>query len=267
MNKWTAGAGGPADFARLWEMAEVLAARLPIAPVSRARTNGRRWLALVLAVSGSLAGDDPSSESCENSSRSRVDGERLKLSAEGSRGVALQHLSGRPQMLMPAAEGPVAILDGEPKRLVDEQEGSEAFTDFVKQFDGSHASHFDVSLFPRDAAHLIYQNGAGNSLPVGNDNFERVTSDPARNWAHDTKTGPRIILPRCQHDCWTMAALLVAKRGIEVDPDQITGIWAIVTRLRCQQAVPIRARGDGFLALCRQPIAPKCIGVAAVWAW
>ena len=153
------------------------------------------------------------------------------------------------------------------KRLVDEQQCGKAFADFIEQFDGSHASHFDVSLLPRDAAHLIYQNDPGNSLPLWNDNFKRITSGPACNWAHDAKTGPHIILLRCQHDRWTMAALLVAKRGIEVDPDQITGIWAIVTRLRCQQAVPIRARGDGFLALCRQPIAPKCIGVAAVGAW
>jgi hypothetical protein len=30
--------------------------------------------------------------------------------------------------------------------LVDLQQCGEAFADFIKQFDGSHASHFDASL-------------------------------------------------------------------------------------------------------------------------
>jgi hypothetical protein len=40
-------------------------------------------------------------------------------------------------------------------------------------------------------------------------------------------------------------ALFVAKRGIEIDPDQFAGIRAIITRPRCQSAAPIRARGGG----------------------
>jgi hypothetical protein len=45
-----------------------------------------------------------------------------------------------------------------------------------------------------------------------------------------------------------MTALRVAKGGVEIKPHQVAGIRAIVTRPRCQQAVPIRARGGGFPA-------------------
>lgn len=45
-----------------------------------------------------------------------------------------------------------------------------------------------------------------------------------------------------------MATLLVAERGIEIDPDEIAGIGAVVTRLRCQQAVPTRVQNGDFLA-------------------
>ena len=47
---------------------------------------------------------------------------------------------------------------------------------------------------------------------------------------------------------WAMATLLVAERGIEIDPDEIAGIGAVVTRLRCQQAVPTRVQNGDFLA-------------------
>ena len=40
--------------------------------------------------------------------------------------------------------------------LVDLQECGEAFADFVEQLDWSHASLFDVSFLPGDAAHLIH---------------------------------------------------------------------------------------------------------------
>ena len=45
-----------------------------------------------------------------------------------------------------------------------------------------------------------------------------------------------------------MTTLFVAERGIEIDPDEIAGSGAIVTRLRCQQAVPTRIRNGDFLA-------------------
>jgi hypothetical protein len=35
-----------------------------------------------------------------------------------------------------------------------------------------------------------------------------------------------------------MTTLFVAERRIEIDPDEIAGIGAIITRLPCQQAVP-----------------------------
>ena len=88
--------------------------------------------------------------------------------------------------------------------LVDLQQCGEAFADFIKQFGGSDASHFDVSLLPRDTARLIHQNDAGNSLSVWNGNFKRITSGAACNWTNDTKTRWCIVLPRCQHNRWTI---------------------------------------------------------------
>jgi hypothetical protein len=151
--------------------------------------------------------------------------------------------------------------------LFDLQQCGEAFAHFIEQFDWSHASYFNVSFLPRDTAHLIHQNDARNSVSGWNGNFKRVTSRPPRNWTNDTKTRSHIVLPRSQHDRWTMTALFVAKRGIEIDPDQLAGIQAIITRPRCQQVAPIRARGGGSLELYRQPVGPKCIGVDADWAW
>ena len=150
--------------------------------------------------------------------------------------------------------------------LVDLQECGEAFADFIEQFEWSHASHFDVSLLPGETARLIHQNDARNSVPLWNGHFKWVTSRPACDWTNDTKTRSHIVLARRQHERWTMTALFVAKRRIEIDPDQITGIRAIITRLRYQPAAPIQARGGGSLDLCRQPAAPKYIGAGAGWA-
>src|SRR5713101_277005 len=96
--------------------------------------------------------------------------------------------------------------------LVDLQQCGEAFADFIKQFGGSDASHFDVSLLPGDTAHLVHQNDARNSVPVWNGDFKRITSGAACNWANGTKWYKDQMvhcMPRCQHNCWTMTALLV----------------------------------------------------------
>ena len=82
------------------------------------------------------------------------------------------------------------------RTLVDLQQYGEAFADFVDQFDWSHANHFDVSFLPRDAAHLIHQNDARNSVSGWNGYFKRVTSRPACNWTNDTKTRSLIVLAR-----------------------------------------------------------------------
>ncbi len=98
-------------------------------------------------------------------------------------------------------------------RLVDLQQCGEAFADFIKQFGGRDAGHFDVSLLPGDATHLVHQNDARNSLPGWNGNFKWITSSVACNWANYAKTRSCIVLPRCQHQRRTMTALLVAERG------------------------------------------------------
>ena len=98
--------------------------------------------------------------------------------------------------------------------LVDLQQCGEVFADFIKQFGRSDASHFDVSLLPGDTAHLVHQNDASNSVPGWNGNFKRITSGATGNWTNDTKTRWCIALPRCQHNRWTMTALLLADRGI-----------------------------------------------------
>ena len=98
--------------------------------------------------------------------------------------------------------------------LVDLQQCGEAFADFIKQFGGSDGSHSDVSLLPGDTAHLVHQNDARNRVAVWNGNFKRITSGAAGNWTNDTVTRSCIVLPRCQHNRWTMTALLVANRGI-----------------------------------------------------
>ena len=123
-------------------------------------------------------------------------------------------------------------------RLVNLHQYAEAFADFIDQLLRSHPRHFDVSFFPGHTAHLIDQYDARDGLAGWNGDLKRVTSCPACNRAQDAKARPHIVMPRCQYDSWAMATLLVAKRGIEIDPDEIAGIGAVVTRLRCQQAVP-----------------------------
>jgi hypothetical protein len=49
--------------------------------------------------------------------------------------------------------------------------------------------------------------------------------------------------------------------GIEIDPDKIAGIRAIITRLRSQQAAPTQVRNGDFLARCRQPAVLMYIAV------
>ena len=80
--------------------------------------------------------------------------------------------------------------------LVDLQQCGETFAHFIKQFDWSDASHFNVSFLPRDAAYLIHQNDAGYSVPIWNGNFKRITSRSARNWTNDTQARSHIVLPR-----------------------------------------------------------------------
>lgn len=95
---------------------------------------------------------------------------------------------------------------------------------------------------------MIGQYDARDGVAGWNGDLKRVTSFPACNRAQDAKAGSHIVMPRCQHDGWAMATLLVAERGIEIDPDEIAGIGAVVTRLRCQQAVPTRVQNGDFLA-------------------
>src|SRR5436305_11579403 len=95
-------------------------------------------------------------------------------------------------------------------RLVDLQQCGEAFADFIDEVGGSHDSHFEVGLLPRDTAQLIHQNDARNRVPVWNGKFKRITSGAACNWTNDTKTRSQIVLPRRQNNRWTMTALLVA---------------------------------------------------------
>jgi hypothetical protein len=70
--------------------------------------------------------------------------------------------------------------------LVDQEERGEAFADFIKQLGCGRASDFDVPFLPRDAAYLIHQNDARNSLVIWNGNFKRITSRSACNWTNDT---------------------------------------------------------------------------------
>ena len=98
--------------------------------------------------------------------------------------------------------------------LIDLQQYGETFADVIKQFDWSHPSHFGVSIFPGHTAHLIYQDDASNGVPGWNGNLKRVTPRVACNWTNDTKTRSHVVLSRCQHNRWTMTALLVADRGI-----------------------------------------------------
>ena len=44
------------------------------------------------------------------------------------------------------------------------------------------------------------------------------------------------------------AALLVANGRAEIDPDQVAGVWAVVTRLRCQLVAPNQFLRDGSQA-------------------
>lgn len=81
-----------------------------------------------------------------------------------------------------------------------------------------------------------------------NSDLKRVTSRSAGDWAQDAKACPRIVILRRKHDGRAMATLLMAKRGIKIDPDEVTCVGAIVTRLRCQQAVPTRVQNGDFLA-------------------
>ena len=84
--------------------------------------------------------------------------------------------------------------------LVDLQQCGEALAHFIKQFGGSDAGHFDVSLLPGDTAHLVHQNEASNSVRMWNGNFKRITSGAACNWTNDTEAGWCIVLPRCQNN-------------------------------------------------------------------
>jgi hypothetical protein len=82
---------------------------------------------------------------------------------------------------------------------------------------------------------------------------------PACNWAQDAKARPTIVMSRCQYDGRAMTTLLRAKRGIEIDPNEVAGIWTVVTRLRCQQAVPTREgeRGGSSRGGQSEPGSPR----------
>ena len=83
-------------------------------------------------------------------------------------------------------------------------------------------------------------------MAVWNSDLKWIASRPACNWTKDAKARPRIVGPRRQYDGRTMATLFMAERGMEIYPDEIAGIGAVVTRLRCQQAVPTRVRNADF---------------------
>ncbi len=84
-------------------------------------------------------------------------------------------------------------------------------------------------------------------MAVRNGDLKRVTSRPTGNWTQNAKARPSIVGSRRQNDGRSMTTLFMAERGIEIYPDKITGIGAMVTRLRCQQVAPTRVRNADFL--------------------
>jgi hypothetical protein len=132
-------------------------------------------------------------------------------------------------------------------KLVDLQQYGEPFADLIDQLGRSHASHSEVSLFPRHTTHLIDQYDARDGIAIWNGDLKGVTSRPACNWTEDAKARSHIIRARCQYDRGAAATLLVADGGIEINPDEIPSIGTVVTRLRCRQVVPIQVRNGDFL--------------------
>jgi hypothetical protein len=130
--------------------------------------------------------------------------------------------------------------------LVDLQQHGEAFADFIDQPGRGHAGDFDIAFFPGHATRLIGQYDACDGVALWNGDLKRITSRPAGNWTQDAKTRPPIVGPRRQHDGRAMTTLFMAERGIEIYPDKIASIGAVVTRLRCQQAAPTRVRNADF---------------------
>ena len=122
--------------------------------------------------------------------------------------------------------------------VINLQQYGEAFADFIEQLFRACPRPFYVSFFPGHAAQLIDQHDARDGMVGSNGDLKRVTSRAACDRAREAKARPHIVLSRCQHDGWAMATLLVAKRGIEIDPNEVAGIATVVTSLRCQQAVP-----------------------------
>ena len=71
-------------------------------------------------------------------------------------------------------------------------------------------------------------------MAVRNGDLKWVISRSTGNWTQDAKARPLIVRSRRQNDGWAMTTLFMAERWIEIYPDEIAGIGAMVTRLRCQ---------------------------------
>jgi hypothetical protein len=85
-------------------------------------------------------------------------------------------------------------------------------------------------------------------VAVWNSDLKWIASRPACNWTKDAKARPLIVGSRRQYDGRAMTTLFMAERGIEIYPDEMAGIGAVVTRLRCQQVAPTRVRNAYFPA-------------------
>src|SRR5205814_2348580 len=111
----------------------------------------------------------------------------------------------------------------------------------------------DRSFLPRDAAGLVGEYNAAEAGTIGQQGLERIVAYTAGNWADHAKSGCGIVVVRGQDNCRSSAALSVADRAVKIDPDEVTGLRTIVTRLRCQRAAPNQSLHDGCPVLCRQP--------------
>jgi hypothetical protein len=131
--------------------------------------------------------------------------------------------------------------------LLDAEQRGNFFTRVLEHVGGRVAGELWAALRPGEIAYMVGEDNAGDGVAFGDWHFEGIALGAVGDGTHDAQIGALVIAPRAYDQGGPPPPLFVSSGWIEIDPDNVALVWAILfTRPRCRRVAPSPSLGGGF---------------------
>ena len=84
-----------------------------------------------------------------------------------------------------------------------------------------------LSVMPGEAFDLVAQHNTLDGLGIRDLDLERIAFDLAGDRTKDAEPRALIVAPRRQDECGPLPGLFSTRLRIEIDPDDVAGVWTV----------------------------------------